>query len=98
MDGALCPGLSLGMMTKIALCVSGFEDAKRAYREIHILHHLRHENIIQLHDVVSTTITGHIRPDSTISEQSKIDQESMLFIQKAHSRKMRGLPRNLGEY
>ena len=31
-------------------------DAKRAYREMHILRHLQHPNIIGLQDVVSTTL------------------------------------------
>lgn len=31
-------------------------DAKRAYREMHILRHLKHPNIIKLLDVLSPTI------------------------------------------
>lgn len=31
-------------------------DAKRAYREMHILRHLKHDNIVGLIDVVSTTL------------------------------------------
>lgn len=34
-------------------------DAKRAYREMHILRHLQHPNIIGLLDVVSTTLRSH---------------------------------------
>lgn len=33
-------------------------DAKRAYREMHILRHLIHPNIVGLFDVISTTITS----------------------------------------
>lgn len=33
-------------------------DAKRAYREMYLLRHLRHPCVVSLHDVVSTTITS----------------------------------------
>jgi serine/threonine protein kinase len=35
-------------------------DAKRAYREMHILRHLRHPNIIHLKDVISPIISGRV--------------------------------------
>jgi serine/threonine protein kinase len=36
-------------------------DAKRAYREIHILRHLNHPNVIRLVDVISPTISSTLR-------------------------------------
>ncbi len=31
-------------------------DAKRAYREMHILRHLQHPSVVALHDVIATNI------------------------------------------
>jgi len=45
-------------------------DAKRAYREMHILRHLKHPNIIGLHDVILTKITNNA---ASLSEGSPFD-------------------------
>ena len=42
-------------------------DAKRAYREMHILRHLRHPNIISLLDVISPTIQRRICASGLVS-------------------------------
>jgi serine/threonine protein kinase len=42
-------------------------DAKRAYREMHILRHLRHPNIIFLSDVISPTIVRKIWASGLVS-------------------------------
>ena len=44
-------------------------DAKRAYREMHILRHLRHPNIIHLLDVISPTIVRKIWASGLVSSQ-----------------------------
>ena len=46
-------------------------DAKRAYREMHILRHLRHENIIGLLDVVSTTLRSNEDGESMLRAEDE---------------------------
>lgn len=43
-------------------------DAKRAYREMHILRHLRHPSIVALYDVVSSTINSSFERYSSAAE------------------------------
>lgn len=56
-------------------------DAKRAYREIHILRHLKHPSIVTLFDVISTTID---------------DNYMKLFNSMSSERKI-PIPKNLGD-
>lgn len=46
-------------------------DAKRAYREMHILRHLRHENVIGLLDVVSTTLRSNEDGESMLRAEDE---------------------------
>lgn len=64
-------------------------DAKRAYREMHILRHLQHPNIIGLYDVISTTIPGSLTSDIERSEEiSKtiFAQATETFVRKSGTR------------
>ena len=48
-------------------------DAKRAYREIHILRHLKHPSIVALFDVISTSIDEkYLNLYNTMSSEGKI--------------------------
>lgn len=55
-------------------------DAKRAYREMHILRHLKHPNIIQLLDVLSPVISGRVTRSggiNGITNNEKIEPDSV---------------------
>jgi len=52
-------------------------DAKRAYREMHILRHLKHPNIIGLQDVVSTTLRSRREGEALLrAEEEMLRQRS----------------------
>ena len=58
-------------------------DAKRAYREMHILRHLRHPNIIHLLDVITPTIqrkiwaSGLVSSGGTVSSGDDLDLDQV---------------------
>lgn len=56
-------------------------DAKRAYREIHILRHLKHPSIVTLFDVISTSI----------------DENYMRLYNSMSSERRIPIPKNLGD-
>jgi len=63
-------------------------DAKRAYREIHILRHLKHNNVIELIDVISTTIKEDFQLTSMIDSKANGN---------GNQRRRSGVRTNLGD-
>ena len=55
-------------------------DAKRAYREMHILRHLRHPNIIHLLDVISPTIQRKIWASGLVSSSCGVSSGDELDL------------------